>query len=149
MTASSEPPFGIVRVAPFAGLVHRFDELIGSSTTMALYFIHSRRWRENHDAAIKAFLSRAGTTLEAFLPARERLRQARSSVAVRPLPDVLLLPVRSARGDCPVFQHRRQEGAAGVRDHREWRSGRVPRGRHRRLEEGVSQAGPAGSGSRD
>src|SRR5258708_10844586 len=35
---------------------------------MALYFIHSRRWRENHDAAIKAFLSRAGTTLEAFLP---------------------------------------------------------------------------------
>ncbi len=35
---------------------------------MALYFIHSRRWRENHDAAIKAFLGRAGTTLEAFLP---------------------------------------------------------------------------------
>src|SRR6267143_2654047 len=68
MTTSFEPPFGIVRVAPFAGLVHRFDELIGSSTTMALYFIHSRRWRENHDAAIKAFLSRAGTTLEAFLP---------------------------------------------------------------------------------
>ena len=22
---------------------------------MALYFIHSRRWRENHDAAIKAY----------------------------------------------------------------------------------------------
>src|SRR5260370_4093710 len=71
MTASSEPPFGIVRVAPFAGLVHRFDDLIGSSTTMALYFIHSRRWRENHDAAIKAFLGRAGTTLEPFLPALE------------------------------------------------------------------------------
>src|SRR2546428_4378639 len=68
MTASSEPPFGIVRVAPFAGFVHRFDELIGSSTTMSMYFIHSRRWRENHDAAIKAFLGRAGTTLEAFLP---------------------------------------------------------------------------------
>jgi hypothetical protein len=68
MTASPEPPFGIVRVAPFAGFVQRFEDLIGSSTTMALYFIHSRRWRENHDAAIKAFLSRAGTTLEAFLP---------------------------------------------------------------------------------
>src|SRR5882672_9295310 len=68
MTASSEPPFGIVRVAPFAGLVHRFDDLIGSATTMALYFIHSRRWRENHDAAIKAFVGRAGTTLEVFLP---------------------------------------------------------------------------------
>jgi hypothetical protein len=35
---------------------------------MALYFIHSRRWRENHDAAIKAFLARDQTTLEIFLP---------------------------------------------------------------------------------
>jgi hypothetical protein len=68
MTATPEPPFGIVRVAPFAGFVQRFDDLIGSSTTMVLYFIHSRRWRENHDAAIKAFVGRAGTTLEVFLP---------------------------------------------------------------------------------
>ena len=68
MSATAEPPFGIVRVAPFAGFVQRFDDLITSSATMALYFIHSRRWRENHDAAIKAFLGRAGTTLEAFLP---------------------------------------------------------------------------------
>jgi hypothetical protein len=35
---------------------------------MVLYFIHSRRWRENHDAAIKAFLGRNGTTMEIFLP---------------------------------------------------------------------------------
>ena len=35
---------------------------------MAVYFIHSRRWRENHDAAIKAFVGREGTTLEVFLP---------------------------------------------------------------------------------
>jgi len=68
MTATPELPFGIVQVAPFAGFVQRFDDLIGSATTMALYFIHSRRWRENHDAAIKAFLGRAGTTLEVFLP---------------------------------------------------------------------------------
>src|SRR2546422_3046866 len=60
--------FGILRVAPFAGFVQRFDDLIGSATTMSLYFIHSRRWRENHDAAIKAFVARAGTTLEVFLP---------------------------------------------------------------------------------
>ncbi len=60
--------FGILRVAPFAGFVQRFDDLIGSATTMTLYFIHSRRWRENHDAAIKAFVARAGTTLEVFLP---------------------------------------------------------------------------------
>src|SRR5436189_124681 len=51
--------FGILRVAPFAGFVQRFDDLIGSATTMSLYFIHSRRWRENHDAAIKAFVARA------------------------------------------------------------------------------------------
>ena len=68
MTVSPEPPFGIVQVAPFAGFVHRFDDLIASATTMALYFIHSRRWRENHDAAIKAFLGRTDTTLEVFLP---------------------------------------------------------------------------------
>ncbi len=63
-----EPDAGIVRIGPFAGFVPRFDELIASASTMALYFIHSRRWRENHDAAIKAFLSREGTSVEVFLP---------------------------------------------------------------------------------
>jgi hypothetical protein len=62
------PPSDIVRVAPFTAFVPRFEELIASSTRMAVYFIHSRRWRENHDAAIKAFLGREGTTLEIFLP---------------------------------------------------------------------------------
>jgi len=59
---------GIERVAPFAGFVQRFEELIAGSNQMVLYFIHSRRWRENHDAAIKAFLGRPETTLEVFLP---------------------------------------------------------------------------------
>ena len=35
---------------------------------MVVYFIHSRRWRENHDAAIKGFMAREGTSLEVFLP---------------------------------------------------------------------------------
>jgi hypothetical protein len=61
-------PSGIVRVGPFAGFYQRFEDLIASSTQMALYFIHSRRWRENHDTAIKAFLAREGTSLEVFLP---------------------------------------------------------------------------------
>jgi len=65
---ASEAASGIVRIAPFAALVPRFDELIGSSTSMVVYFIHSRRWRENHDAAIKGFMSREGTSLEVFLP---------------------------------------------------------------------------------
>jgi len=68
MTSGPDALPGIVRVAPFAGFVHRFDELIGASNRMALYFIHSRRWRENHDAAIKAFLARDSASLEVFLP---------------------------------------------------------------------------------
>jgi hypothetical protein len=64
----SDPLAGIVRVGPFAGLYHRFEELIASSSRMIVYFIHSRRWRENHDAALRAFLGRKGTTLEVFLP---------------------------------------------------------------------------------
>jgi hypothetical protein len=69
MTAASDEPLGgILRVGPFAGFYQRFEELIVSSSRMVLYFIHSRRWRENHDAAIKAFLARGNTTLEIFLP---------------------------------------------------------------------------------
>lgn len=68
MTFASEAQAGIIRVGPFAGYYQRFEELIASSNRMGLYFIHSRRWRENHDAAIKTFLAREGTSLEVFLP---------------------------------------------------------------------------------
>ncbi|HEX6615303.1 MAG TPA: hypothetical protein VF046_03290 [Gemmatimonadales bacterium] len=68
MIPEAESASGIVRVEPFSGLVQRFEELIGAATRMELYFIHSRRWRENHDAPIKAFLAREGTALEVFLP---------------------------------------------------------------------------------
>ena len=68
MSPDLESLGGIERVAPFAGFVQRFDELIAGSTQMVVYYIHSRRWRENHDAAIKAFLDRAETSLEVFLP---------------------------------------------------------------------------------
>jgi hypothetical protein len=59
---------GIARVGTFSGFFQRFEELIASASRMSLYFIHSRRWRENHDAAIKAFLNREGTSMEVFLP---------------------------------------------------------------------------------
>lgn len=68
MTSGPESLTGMVSVGPFTGFVRRFEELIGSAARMTLYFIHSRRWRENHDAAIKAFLGRNGTTLEVFVP---------------------------------------------------------------------------------
>ena len=68
MTSTPDPLAGIVGVGPFAGLYHRFEELIAASSRMILFFIHSRRWRENHDSAIRAFLGREGSTLEVFLP---------------------------------------------------------------------------------
>jgi hypothetical protein len=68
LTSIRELPSGIVRVGPFAGFYQRFEDLITSSTQMVLYFIHSRRWRENHDTAIKEFLGRDQTSLEVFLP---------------------------------------------------------------------------------
>jgi hypothetical protein len=68
MTNPPEPASGIIRVGPFAGFYQRFEDLIATSSRIVLYFIHSRRWRENHDAAIKRFLAREGTTLEVFLP---------------------------------------------------------------------------------
>ena len=65
LTPSAPPPSpGIVRIVPFAALVSRFDELIVSSSSMVLYFIHSRRWRENHATAIKNFMAKEETTLE-------------------------------------------------------------------------------------
>jgi hypothetical protein len=68
MTGTQDQLSGIFRVGAFAGFYQRFEDLIASSSRMVLYFIHSRRWRENHDAAIKAFLKREGTALEVFLP---------------------------------------------------------------------------------
>ena len=59
---------GLLHLGPFAGFVPRFEELIASASRMELFFIHSRRWRENHDAAIKAFLARPDSSLELFLP---------------------------------------------------------------------------------
>jgi hypothetical protein len=68
MSSVPEPTAGIVRVGPFAGFYQRFEDLIAESSNIVLYFIHSRRWRENHDAAIKSFLRRPSTTMEIFLP---------------------------------------------------------------------------------
>ncbi len=69
LTPPAPPPSpGIVRISPFAALVPRFDELIASSSSMVVNFIHSRRWRENHATAIKSFMAKAETTLEVFLP---------------------------------------------------------------------------------
>lgn len=59
---------GLLQVGAFTVFVPRFEELIATTRRMQLFFIHSRRWRENHDAAIKAFLARPDSALEIFLP---------------------------------------------------------------------------------
>jgi hypothetical protein len=68
MSSVPAPASEILRIDSFTAFVPRFEELIGSTSRMAVYFIHSRRWRENHDAAIKAFLARDGSNFEVFLP---------------------------------------------------------------------------------
>src|SRR5262245_36575650 len=67
MTTTPLPQSEIVKLATFGSFYNRFDELLAESTALSLYFIHSRRWRENHDANIKDFLRRGGS-LEVFLP---------------------------------------------------------------------------------
>jgi len=50
MTSIPPPaPSEILRIDSFTAFVPRFEELIASTTNMAVYFIHSRRWRENHE----------------------------------------------------------------------------------------------------
>ena len=49
MPTIPDTPSGIHTLGAFAGFILRFDELIGASARMALFFIHSRRWRENHE----------------------------------------------------------------------------------------------------
>ncbi len=69
---------GALRNDVFPQFNDTFAELLKSAQSLTTCFIHSRRWRENHNDAIKSFLSRSGTSLTAFLPNltdRELMRQ--------------------------------------------------------------------------
>lgn len=59
---------GLVQARLFVDFVEEFKVLLGSARRLSLYFIHSRRWRENHNDQIVEFIERAGTQLEVFLP---------------------------------------------------------------------------------
>ncbi len=52
----------------FSDFTPIFPALFEKAKNVTLYFIHSRRWRENHDEQIKEFLGRSGTHLTVFLP---------------------------------------------------------------------------------
>jgi hypothetical protein len=58
----------VTRSAFFQDFHDLFPALIENSTRMTLFFIHSRRWRENHDDSLKRFLIRPRAKLIIFLP---------------------------------------------------------------------------------
>lgn len=52
----------------FPDVMSLFPELINSAKEITTYFVHSRRWRENHHDELKEFLNRQSTKMTVFLP---------------------------------------------------------------------------------
>ena len=52
----------------FSRFLPLFPELIASSNNIVLYFIHSRRWREDNDKYLREFLRRSNSKLSVYLP---------------------------------------------------------------------------------
>lgn len=52
----------------FSELHSDFEKLITNAKNISLHFVHSRRWRENHDHDMVKFLKKPNTTLRVFLP---------------------------------------------------------------------------------
>jgi hypothetical protein len=65
----------------FPDAISLFPELINSAKEIKTYFVHSRRWRENHHDELKEFLTRQSTKMTVFLP----------DLASAPLVDMLRL----------------------------------------------------------
>jgi len=59
---------GLLQVGLFPDFVSEFDKILRVSRDIVLYFIHSRRWRENHDDSIRHFLDKPNTLLTVILP---------------------------------------------------------------------------------
>jgi len=66
--------YGIAKVGYFSEFNDVFKELIPKSDEMTLYFIHSRRWRENHADLLDAFLEKRNHKLTVILPNLENKR---------------------------------------------------------------------------
>lgn len=64
--AASVP--NIKKLGFFGDFNDEWKDLLSKSQRVDLYFIHSRRWRENHLDQIKAFLNRRGASLVVHLP---------------------------------------------------------------------------------
>jgi len=56
------------RISTFTQFNDAFAPLLEKSDSVRLFFIHSRRWRENNNEAIRNFLSRTRSRLTVYLP---------------------------------------------------------------------------------
>jgi hypothetical protein len=67
--------YGLGKYGYFEDFVSEFSSLIEEANFIDLMFIHSRRWRENHNRAIRRFLSKSNSEMNVFLPdlRKERL----------------------------------------------------------------------------
>lgn len=64
----SNKGIGIKKAAMFNNFTEDFEVLIKNSNTIALFFIHSRQWRENNQNAINDFLKKDNSKLLVLLP---------------------------------------------------------------------------------
>ena len=60
--------YGLGKYGYFEDFVDEFASLIEGASLMELMFIHSRRWRENHNRALRRFLARDDSKMTLFLP---------------------------------------------------------------------------------
>lgn len=66
-----QPPsnkYGVFKVGFFENYNDLFYEKIRNTNSLTLMFIHSRRWRENHNETIRTFLLKKRARLTVFLP---------------------------------------------------------------------------------
>lgn len=70
-TSGNHRVIAVTRRGFFSEFTTTFLALLRNATDIVLYFIHSRRWRENHNDQIIEFLKKKDTHLEVFLPNRK------------------------------------------------------------------------------
>nr|MDU9045539.1 hypothetical protein [Candidatus Electrothrix aestuarii] len=59
---------GLVSLGFFEQYNAKFEEIIPETKTITTMFIHSRRWRENHNRLLNRFLLNEYSKMQVFLP---------------------------------------------------------------------------------
>lgn len=66
--------YGVAKVGYFSEFSNTFNKLIPEAEEMTLFFVHSRRWRENNSDLIEKFLEKRNNKLTVILPNIENKR---------------------------------------------------------------------------